>query len=221
MAVVKRLPKYHHCLGELMREDVERVSSRELSDLLGFTASQIRQDLNNFGEFGQQGYGYNVQQLYRAIAKILGLDKMHKVIVIGAGKLGQAIANYEGFEHHGFKIVALFDVDPKIVGLKVREIPIYDVGDLTYYINENSVDIAILTVPKDKAEEVANILYDTSIKGVWNFSPIDLKDTNDVKVENVHLIDSLMTLNYRTNETKLQKRAERLKREREQKAFHN
>lgn len=204
MAVVKRLPKYHQCLGELIKNNVERISSQDLSELLGFTASQIRQDLNNFGEFGQQGYGYNVEQLYGAIAKILGLDFTHKVVVIGAGNLGQALANYVGFEEYGFNIIALFDIDPKLVGLKVRDIPIFDVKELKEFVDKNQVDIAILTVPKGAADKTAKALLNTSVKGIWNFSPKKLEVAEDIIVEDVHLIDSLLTLNYRINEEKLQ-----------------
>lgn len=209
MAVVKRLPKYHQCLGELIKNNVERISSQDLSKLLGFTASQIRQDLNNFGEFGQQGYGYNVEQLYNAIAKILGLTGTHKVIVIGAGNLGQALANYIGFEEYGFKIIALFDVNPKLVGLKVRGIPIFDVKELENFINKNQVDIAILTVPKEVADETAKVLLKTSVRGIWNFSPIELEVANKMIVEDVHLSDNLLTLNYRINEEKLQEKLRR------------
>lgn len=204
MAVVKRLPKYHQCLSELIKNNVERISSQDLSKLLGFTASQIRQDLNNFGEFGQQGYGYNVEQLYTAISKILGLNLTHKVVVIGAGNLGQALANYSGFEEYGFNIIALFDIDPKLVGLKIRDIPIFDIKELSDFVNENQVDIAILTVPKDVANKTAKSLLNTCIKGIWNFAPVDLDVADKIVVEDVHLIDSLLTLTYRINEEKLQ-----------------
>ncbi|WP_422444735.1 redox-sensing transcriptional repressor Rex [Thermoanaerobacterium sp. DL9XJH110] len=206
MAVIKRLPKYHQCLGNLLKDGVERISSQELSQILGFTASQIRQDLNNFGEFGQQGYGYNVEQLYNEIAKILGLNYPHRMVIIGAGNLGQALANYEDFEAHGFKIIALFDVNPRLVGLKIRGIPILDAAEMDYYINRNEVDIAIITVPQDRAQEVADILARTAVKGIWNFSPAKLVVPKNIVVENVHLIESLFTLSYRMNEEKLQER---------------
>lgn len=206
MAVVKRLPKYHQCLGQLLKDNVDRISSQELSQLLGFTASQIRQDLNNFGEFGQQGYGYNVESLYNEIAKILGLNTLHKMVIVGAGNLGQALANYEDFETHGFKILALFDVNPKLIGLKIRDIPIRDVDELDFFINENDVDIAVIAVPSDRAHEVAEILCKTCVRGIWNFSMAKLRTGKNIIVENVHLIDSLFTLSYRMNEEKLEER---------------
>jgi redox-sensing transcriptional repressor len=206
MAVIKRLPKYHQCLGNLLKDGVERISSQELSQILGFTASQIRQDLNNFGEFGQQGYGYNVEQLYNEIAKILGLHYPHRMVIIGAGNLGQALANYEDFETHGFKIIALFDVNPRLVGLRIRGIPILDAGEMDYFINQNEVDIAIITVPQERAQEVADILAKTAVKGIWNFSPAKVVVPKNIVVENVHLIESLFTLSYRMNEEKLQER---------------
>jgi len=206
MAVIKRLPKYHQCLGRLLRENIERISSQELSHLLGFTASQIRQDLNNFGEFGQQGYGYNVESLYNEIAKILGLNTLHKMVIVGAGNLGQALANYEDFEVHGFKILALFDVNPRLIGLKIRDIPILDPDELDYFINRNDIDIAVIAVPSERAPEVAEVLARTSVKGIWNFSMVEISKGKDLIVENVHLIDSLFTLSYRMNEEKLEER---------------
>lgn len=213
MAVIKRLPKYLQCLGNLLRQDVDRVSSQEISCLLGFTASQIRQDLNNFGEFGQQGYGYNVESLYNEIAKILGLNTVHNMVIVGAGNLGQALANYEDFEAHGFKVVALFDVNPRLVGLKIRDIPIVDVAEMDYFINHNDVDIAVIAVPPERTQEVAEILARTSVKGIWNFSgqEISIPDKSNIIVENVHLIDSLLTLSYRMNEEKLNERIQKQK----------
>ncbi|HHY41741.1 MAG TPA: redox-sensing transcriptional repressor Rex [Thermoanaerobacterales bacterium] len=213
IAVIKRLPKYYKCLGELLRKNVERVSSQELSKLLGFTASQIRQDLNNFGEFGQQGYGYNVAQLYTEISKILGINTSHKMVIIGAGNLGQALANYAGFAAHGFNIIAIFDTNPSLVGRKINNIPIYPVEDMEYYINRNDVDIAVLTVPQDQTEKIVKILTNTDVRGIWNFTPVDINiDDKDIAVENVHLIDSLLTLSYHINESWLQERFLRQKR---------
>jgi redox-sensing transcriptional repressor len=211
MAVIKRLPKYHHCLGDLIRENVERVSSQELSKLLGFTASQIRQDLNNFGEFGQQGYGYNVEQLYREIANILGLNTIHKMVIVGAGNLGQALANYEEFEKHGFHIIALFDVNPRLIGINIRGIPVLDVEELNFFIDKNDVDIAVITVPKNKVDEVLDILSLTSIRGIWNFTPGKINVNRRIMVENVHLTDNLFTLSYRLNEEELQQKLARQK----------
>jgi redox-sensing transcriptional repressor len=213
LAVIRRLPKYHKCLVELLKNNVERVSSQELSNLMGFTASQIRQDLNNFGEFGQQGYGYNVSQLYAEITKILGLDTTHTMIIIGAGNLGRALANYSGFKKEGFNIIAAFDSNTKLVGQKINDIPIYDVEDLVYFINNNGVDIAILTVTQDKADEIAKELYKTCIRGIWNFTPKDIKMDNDIVVENVNLKDSLFTLSYHINENRLFDRIKKRKKE--------
>lgn len=195
-AVIRRMPRYYRYLGELIDQGVERISSNELSQRMKVTASQIRQDLNNFGGFGQQGYGYNVKYLYSEIGKILGLDRQHNIIVIGAGNLGQALANYVNFEKRGFLITALFDVNPTLAGVSVRGIEIHLMDELEDYIKNNKVDIAALTVPKTKAEECANRLVDLGIKAIWNFAHLDLELPEDVVVENVHLSDSLMQLSY-------------------------
>lgn len=197
-AVINRLPRYYRYLGELLESEVVRISSKELSERMGVTASQIRQDLNNFGGFGQQGYGYNVDYLYNEIAKILGLENHYSVVVIGAGNLGQALANYTDFEKRGFIIKGLFDVNPRLVGISVRGIEVRDMDTVADFVRENNVDIAILTVPKGKAPLIANELVDSGVKGIWNFAPVDLEisDTH-VVVENVHLSESLMTLSYR------------------------
>lgn len=196
-AVIRRMPRYYRYLGELLDAGVERISSNELSSRMHVTASQIRQDLNNFGGFGQQGYGYNVQYLYDEIGKILGLNETHNVIVIGIGNLGQAIANYVKFEKLGFVIVGLFDVDPKLSGRKIRGIPILMLDEIEDFITEHKVDIAALTMPKENADEVANRLVELGIHAIWNFAHVDLDlfDEN-VVVENVHLSDSLMQLSY-------------------------
>ncbi|GKX31659.1 redox-sensing transcriptional repressor Rex [Vallitalea longa] len=201
-AVIKRLPKYYRYLGDLLENDVVRISSKELSHRMGVTASQIRQDLNNFGGFGQQGYGYNVEYLYNAIGKILGLENKYNTIIVGAGNLGQALANYTNFDKRGFEVKGLFDVNPRLVGITVRGIEIKDLDELEEFIKVNRIDLAILTLPKQKAPKVANDLVNYGIKGIWNFAPIDLKLTNkNVVVENVHLLDSLMTLSYNIKET--------------------
>ncbi|QUI22880.1 redox-sensing transcriptional repressor Rex [Vallitalea pronyensis] len=200
-AVIKRLPKYYRYLGDLLENDVVRISSKELSQRMGVTASQIRQDLNNFGGFGQQGYGYNVEYLYNAIGKILGLENKYNTIIIGAGNLGQALANYTNFDKRGFKVKGLFDVNPRLVGITVRGIEIQDLDEMEHFIKENAIDIAVLTLPKQKAPKIANDLVHYGIKGIWNFAPVDLKLSNkDVVVENVHLLDSLMTLSYNIKE---------------------
>jgi redox-sensing transcriptional repressor rex len=200
-AVIKRLPRYYRYLGDLLENDVIRTSSKELSERMGVTASQIRQDLNNFGEFGQQGYGYNVEYLYTSIGKILGLEKEYNIIIIGVGNLGQALANYIEFERKGFKVKGLFDVNPRLIGMIVRDIEIRDVSEIERFMQENSVDIAVLTLPKQKAPEMAVNLEKWGVKGIWNFAPIDLHSSSDkVCIENVHLSESLMTLSYAINE---------------------
>ena len=180
-----------------MEDGVERISSSELSARMKVTASQIRQDLNNFGGFGQQGYGYNVKYLYTEIAKILGIDRQHNLIIIGAGNLGQAIANYANFERRGFIIKGMFDVNPRLIGLGVRGIEIRGVEELEKVIEENDVQIAALTIPKTKAPEIADRLVKAGIKAIWNFAHTDLQVPDDVVVENVHLSESLMRLSYR------------------------
>ena len=195
-AVISRLPRYYRYLGELIEEGVERISSNELSSRMKVTASQIRQDLNNFGGFGQQGYGYNVKYLYSEIAKILGIDRQHNVIIIGAGNLGQAIANYANFERRGFIIKGMFDVNPRLIGLVVRGIEIRGVEELEKFIVENDVQIAALTIPKTKAPEIADRLVKAGIKAIWNFAHTDLNLPESVIVENVHLSESLMRLSY-------------------------
>ena len=196
-AVIRRMPRYYRYLGELLEEGVERISSNDLSRRMRVTASQIRQDLNNFGGFGQQGYGYNVQFLYDEIGKILGLNETHHIIVIGAGNLGQAITNYVKFEKFGFIITALFDVNPKLKGQTVRGIPIYLMDELDQYCKDHPVDIAALTLPKETADETAQHLVQLGVHAIWNFAHVDLDlSDNQVVVENVHLSDSLMQLSY-------------------------
>ena len=195
-AVIKRLPRYYRYLGELLEENVERISSNDLSKKMHVTASQIRQDLNNFGGFGQQGYGYNVKYLYTEIGKILGLDKTHNIVIIGAGNLGQALANYAAFERSGFLLKGIFDINPVLEGIAVRGIEIQMISDLPFFLKENQIEIAILTLPKNKAGDMANILIENGIKAIWNFAHIDLDTPDDVIVENVHLSESLMRLSY-------------------------
>ena len=195
-AVIRRLPRYYRYLGELLENGVERISSNDLSKRMKVTASQIRQDLNNFGGFGQQGYGYNVKFLHDEIGKILGLNQRHNIIVVGAGNLGQALANYVEFEKRGFKLVGIFDVNPVLEGIAVRGIEIQMISDLPFFMKENNIEIAILTLPKNKARDMAEILIENGIKAIWNFAHIDLDTPDDVIVENVHLSESLMTLSY-------------------------
>ena len=203
-AVIKRLPRYYRYLGELLEDSVERISSNDLSKKMRVTASQIRQDLNNFGGFGQQGYGYNVKYLYTEIGKILGLDTVHPMIIVGAGNLGQALANYVEFEKRGFKLVGIFDVNPVLEGIAVRGIEIQMISDLPFFLKENNVEIAILTLPKNKAIDMADILIENGIKAIWNFAHVDLDTPDGVIVENVHLSESLMTLSYNLSQYRQQ-----------------
>ena len=182
-AVIRRLPRYYRYLGELLEEGVERISSNELSSKMHVTASQIRQDLNNFGGFGQQGYGYNVPYLYAEIGKILGLDRTHHIIIIGAGNLGQALANYVKFEKRGFKVVGIFDINPVLKGISFRGNDIRMMDELPEFLRENDVQIATLTLPKAYAEETANLLVENGIKAIWNFAHLDLAVPEDVIVE--------------------------------------
>ena len=195
-AVISRLPRYYRYLGDLLEAGVERISYSDLSKKMHVTASQIRQDLNNFGGFGQQGYGYNVKYLYTEIGKILGLDRCHNFIIIGAGNLGQALANYASFERSGFILKSLFDVNPRLEGVTIRGIPVRMVDELEDFLKNNDIEIAALTLPKSKAIEVADILVDNGVKGIWNFAHTDLSLPKDVVVENVHLSDTLMKLSY-------------------------
>lgn len=200
-AVIRRLPRYYRYLGELMEDGVERISSHDLSNRMKVTASQIRQDLNNFGGFGQQGYGYNVKYLYTEIGKILGLNTVHTMIIVGAGNLGQALANYTRFEKQGFHVIGLFDVNPELKGVSVRGIEVRMIDEMPEFIREQKVEIAALTLPKANALDMAQILVDNGVKAIWNFAHTDLNLSmpSDVIVENVHLSESLMRLSYNLN----------------------
>lgn len=195
-AVISRLPRYFRYLGELRDGGIERVSSQELSDIMRVTASQIRQDLNNFGGFGQQGYGYNVDYLYDEIGKILGLHKEHNLILVGAGHLGQALLNYMNFERRGFIFRGVFDNNEQLHGMQIRGIAVRPMGEMERFVRENDIDIAVLTIPKAGAVEVAEKLVSYGIKGFWNFAHVDLHVPENIQVENVHLSDSLMKLSY-------------------------
>lgn len=199
-AVVTRLPRYYRYLDELRQQNVERISSKELSKLMNVTASQIRQDLNNFGGFGQQGYGYNVQYLYDEIGKLLGLDVKHKMIIVGAGNLGQAIANYGNFRNRGFEIAALFDKNPDLIGKKTAHGQILDIADIYDYVKKHNVEIVALTLPKGPAKKISQKLVECGVKAFWNFAHTDLSFSDDIIVENVHLSESLMKLTYRISE---------------------
>lgn len=195
-AVISRLPRYFRYLGELRDEGVERISSQELSELMRVTASQIRQDFNNFGGFGQQGYGYNVDYLYHEIAKILGLTQTHSFIIVGAGNLGRALGNYLNFERRGFLFKGIFDENPNLVGTNVRGVCVRPMEELEQFVRDNEIEIAVLTIPKTGAVAVADRLADCGIRAIWNFAHVDLRLPDTIQVENVHLSDSLMKLSY-------------------------
>ncbi|WP_027399490.1 redox-sensing transcriptional repressor Rex [Anaerovorax odorimutans] len=201
-AVIKRLPRYRRYLSELKKKGVDRISSNELSSLIGYTASQIRQDLNNFGGFGQQGYGYNVDSLYEQIDIILGLNHEYKMIIVGSGNLGQAIANYTHYYKEGFRVCGMFDINPKLIGIKINDIEVMDYDDLSKYAEENHIDIGIICTNKSSAQDVADKLMAAGVKGIWNFAPMDLQIDEGVALENVHLSDSLHSLTYHINRNK-------------------
>ncbi|MDD2446453.1 MAG: redox-sensing transcriptional repressor Rex [Tissierellia bacterium] len=196
ITVIRRLPKYHRYLSELKDKGINRISSQELSKLTGFTASQIRQDLNNFGGFGQQGYGYNVDDLYKELGKILGVDRDYTAVIAGTGNLGHAIANYKGINEGGFKILSLFDRNPNVIGKEVSGVEVRDINLLEEYISENNIDIGIITVPKEGAQPIADRLVKAGVRGIWNFAPTDLIVPKNVIVENVRLKESILILSY-------------------------
>lgn len=195
-AVIRRLPRYYRYLGELIESGVQRISSKELSKRMKVTASQIRQDLNNFGGFGQQGYGYNVESLYEEIAKILGIDRQHNMIIVGVGNLGKAIINYEDFQKRGFIIKGIFDNDKALEGKIIRGLPVMMNDKMIDFIKENNIEIVALTLPKVYAREIGKVVSDAGVKAIWNFAHTDLNLPEDVIVENVHLSESLMSLSY-------------------------
>lgn len=200
MAVIKRMPKYYRHLAELLRNDVDRISSEELSEKIGFTASQIRQDFNNFGSFGQQGYGYNVRELFTETGAILGLDRTYKTVIVGAGNIGQAIANYTRFQKIGFDLVAIFDANPKLIGVKIRDVEIKDIDSMDKFLSKNEIDIGIVCVPTTVAQKCVDGLVEGGVKGIWNFAPTDITVPKGVAFESVHLSDSLLTLVYLMND---------------------
>ncbi len=201
VAVIKRLPRYYRYLSEMLENDVVRVSSKELSEKMNVTASQIRQDFNNFGGFGQQGYGYNVSYLHSEIGKILGLDRKYNVILIGAGNLGQALANYADFPRRGYIISAIFDSSTEKIGKKINGVEIRSINTIKEYLAENRTDIAAITIPKCPAPDVAAMVVSCGVKAIWNFAPTDLHLPKNIMVENVHLLESLMRLSYKINNT--------------------
>ena len=195
-AVIKRLPRYRRYLGELKKRGVEKISSKDLSELIGYTASQIRQDLNNIGGFGQQGYGYSVENLYKEISNILGLNKEYKTVIVGYGRLGQAMASYIDKNEKQFRIAGIFDVSDKVVNEVFKNAQVYAFNDLKEFVVENDIEIAVITVPREKGQVVADTLVEAGIKGIWNFSSVDLELPDNVCVENVHMSDSLHALAY-------------------------
>lgn len=195
--VIKRLPRYYRYLGEYIKSGTARISSASLSEKMGVTASQIRQDFNYFGGFGQQGYGYNVEFLHGEIAELLGLCEGYRAVIIGAGHLGFALANHASFEKRGFHITALFDIDENKVGKTVNQKPIYHIDEIEEYILQNDISIAILAIPKNEVRALAERLADYGIKGLWNFSSAEIRLSKPVAIENVHMSDSLMTLSYK------------------------
>ena len=198
-AVISRLPRYFRYLGDLKEKGVERISSQELSDIMKVTASQIRQDFNNFGGFGQQGYGYNVGYLYDEISKILGIDKEHSLVIIGAGHLGKAIAGYTNFTRRGFVFKGAFDCNPELFGTKIRDVEVRPIDEVENFVKNNKIEIAVLTIPKDQAVPMAHRLCECGIQAIWNFAHVDLEVPDYIVVENVHLSDSLMKLSYNIN----------------------
>lgn len=195
-AVIKRLPRYRRYLEDLLKKNVDRISSNGLSEMMGYTASQIRQDLNNFGGFGQQGYGYNIRELYNQMGIILGLDREYKMIIVGSGNLGQAIANYTHYYKEGFKVSAIFDVNPRLIGLVINDIEVMDYQNLDEFMINNKVDLGIICTNKESAQDVADKLSKGGVKGIWNFAPMDIQVGPDVSLENAHLSDSLHSLTY-------------------------
>ncbi|MHB1314042.1 MAG: redox-sensing transcriptional repressor Rex [Christensenellales bacterium] len=198
-AVIRRLPRYYRYLKELERIGVEKISSRELSECMGLNASQIRQDFNCFGGFGQQGFGYYVKVLRKEIEAILGLNTEYKAIIIGIGNIGQALAGYKNFIRDGFRIVAAFDVNHTLVGNTIKDIRIYPMSDMKDYLKENNIHLAIICTPEAAAQQVADELSKAGVDGIWNFAPIDVH-VDGICVENVHLSDSLFTLTYKMRE---------------------
>jgi redox-sensing transcriptional repressor len=196
MAVVRRLPKYYRYLGELLNNEIKRVSSQELSKITGFTASQIRQDLNCFGGFGQQGYGYNAEELHKEIGKILGLDRTYRTVIVGAGNLGHALANYSSFEKNGFRTWGIFDVNPNVIGQKINNIEVVHTDNMESFVRENKITIGIICTPKAYSQDLADMLVRGGVEGIWNFAPVDLKVPDSVIVENVNLSESLFTVSY-------------------------
>ncbi|MFV0441630.1 MAG: redox-sensing transcriptional repressor Rex [Lachnospirales bacterium] len=206
VAVIKRLPRYYRFLGDLLDNNINRISSKELSKKMNITASQIRQDLNNFGCFGLQGYGYNVPNLYKEIQKILGLEEEHNMILVGVGNIGRALAQYKSFEKRGFRFVGVFDKNPDLIGKELGNNKIRDINDLSKFLVDTEVNIAVIAVPRNSASKIVEILAINGVKGIWNFSNAELDIPKSMFCENVYLTDSLMTLTYRLHEDEILKK---------------
>jgi len=199
--VARRMPKYYSVLTELEKNGIVRISSKQLSEHMTLTASQIRQDFNSFGGFGQQGYGYNVSELRQEVQKILGLHQTYNLIVVGAGNLGRALTNYSGFEKEGFLVKAVFDIDPQLIGSKIGEKEVKDWNGVEKYLKENLIDIAVICTPKNICHSVAQTLHSCGVTSIWNFSPSPIMIPGCF-VENVNLSESLFTLTFRLNENR-------------------
>lgn len=203
-SVIKRLPRYYRFLGELKAQGIERISSKELSEKMRTTASQVRQDFNCFGGFGQQGFGYNVEQLYNEIKQILGLNNKYKAILIGVGNLGRAVAAHMSFEERGFDLIGIFDKNPDLIGQEIRKIPVQSTDNIESFCEKNNPKVAILCIPRSAVGELSKRLYALGIRCYWNFSHYDLSvDYDDVVVQNVHMSDSLMILCYKISDNDL------------------
>ncbi len=206
-AVIRRLPHYHRYLGELLAQGTARISSLALAGMMGVTASQIRQDLNCFGSFGQQGYGYNVEYLYKQISELLGVNEGYQAVIVGAGNLGRALVSSHMFERRGVTRLAMFDIDPELIGQSFSGVPVYHIERLEEFCAANRVDIGVLTTPKDAAESVAQRLTAAGVPGIWNFSNMALKsDDPNVIIENMHMGDSLLALCYALSSRNNEKR---------------
>jgi redox-sensing transcriptional repressor len=201
-ATIKRLPIYHRFLTDLLKKEVERVSSRELADKIGINPSQLRQDLSYFGSFGQQGYGYKVEELLQEINRILGLNLGVKMVIVGAGHIGTALANYDNFRRRGFVITSLFDNRPELIGMYIGGILVRDIKELQEYIQAESIEIGIIATPAEAAQETANRLVAGGVEGIWNFAPVNVKVPNDVILENEYISESLFLLSFKLQHKK-------------------
>ena len=199
--VIERLPRYYRYF-DWLENQMEKISSKKLGELLGSSASQVRLDLSYFGEFGQQGYGYNIKKLKLELANILHINVVTKFIIVGAGNIGRALTRYNAFSEAGFKLLALFDVKPSLIGEVINGIKIYDVKELGPYVKKHTIDIAVLAIPREVANEVAHILVQSGIKGILNFAPMDLNVEEGFPVENIHIIDKILALSFLIFENK-------------------